>query len=389
MASAYQRFIARRVKGARGVGEARRRFRSAVKAWRSGSRRNPVLPGVDFGPSMVYNPVYRARSGRYAKRGKRKLRRIRGGGWKGNKGVYRAASGRYAKRGRRKLRRMRGGGWRSNQIWAGTPNRPRRRKRRRSRSRRNPLFRAASGRYAKRGGRRLRRQRGGGWRSNAILPYTAFSNPVEALTGTFTKLTDVTLWTKTILPITGGFLGTHIVAYQGFKMLAPAGTKFEGIAKHGVRTATAVVLSAATGIISRDADMAAKVLAGGLVAVLGGIVEDVIGLAEYKKLAGMGELDDLAQDLTEELKSRIASGVRSAIEREGGDEDSGVSAFVTSEALKRAPHLGDFMTEEALKQATVGSDLPARPGGGPPREPSQPLADLDVFSDALADGSLI
>jgi hypothetical protein len=398
MASAYQKFIARHVKGSRGARQTRSRFKAAVKAWRSRGRRNPVLPGVDFGPSMVYNRgVYRAASGRYAKRGRRKLRRIKGGGWRSNKGVYRAASGRYAKRGGRKLRRMKGGGWRSNQaIWAGTPN-PRRgtrkgqrRKTARRAYRRNPVFRTRSGRYGKRGYRRLRRIPGGGWKANAILPYTAFNNPVEAITGTFEKLTDVDLWTKTILPISGGFLGTHIVSYQVFSLIAPEDTKFEGIVKHGSRVGTAVLLSAATGIITKNPDMAAKVLAGGLVAVLGGIVEDVIGLAEYKKISGMDGMDDLAEDLTEELKSRIASGVREAIEGEG-DEGGQVSAFVTSQDLKKAPHLGDFMTEQALQRATVGTGMPSRPGGGPPRagEEAQPLADLDVFSDALADGSLI
>lgn len=380
-ATAYQKFIARHVRGARGARQTRSRFKAAVKAWRRRgskskarrrSRRNPVLPGVDFGPGMVYNRRKR----------KTKSRRRRNP-------LYRSAAGKYTKyHTRRRLKRQKGGGWHTNQIWAGTPN-PRRRKRK-SRSRRNPLFRTRSGKFSKWGGyRRLRRIPGGGWKANAILPYTAFNNPVEALTGTFEKLTEVDLWTKTILPITGGFVGTHVVSYQAFNLIAPEGTKFEGIVKHGSRVGTAVILSAATGIITRDTDMAAKVLAGGLVAFLGGVVEDVIGLAEYKKISGMDGMDDLAEDLTEELKSRIASGVREAIE---GDEGSGqVSAFVTSEDLKKAPHLGDFMTDEALQRATVGSGMAARPGGGPPREgePVQPLADLDVFSDALADGSLI
>ena len=81
-ATAYQKFIARHVRGSRGAKQTRSRFKAAVRAWRSKgkssgkrksrSRRNPVLPGVDFGPSMVYNRgVYRAKSGRYAKRGLR------------------------------------------------------------------------------------------------------------------------------------------------------------------------------------------------------------------------------------------------------------------------------------------------------------------------------
>lgn len=364
-ATAYQRFIGRRVKGARGPGEARRRFKAAVSAWRKGSRRNPVLPGVDYGPSAVYNkkrrsrkgrrrnPVYRTRRGRYsgkAGKGYRRLRRQKGGGWHQNS-LYRTKSGRFAKRGGRRLRRYRGGGWKANQIWGGTPNR----------------------KHYRRGRRRSNF-------NGAILPYTAFNNPVDAITGTFEKLTDVELWTGTILPIAGGFLGTHIVAYQGFKLIAPKDTKYEGFVKHGSRLVSSVVLSAGAGIILKDADIAAKVLAGGLVAVLGGIVEDIIGLAEYKKLSGMSEFDDLSEDLTEDLKKRIAEGVKKAVEG-GGGGDSSVSAFVTEEDLRQAPKLGDFLTEQGLRKATV--DVGGASRGG------QPLADLDVFQDALADGSLI
>lgn len=345
--SAYQKFIGSRVRGARGRADARRRFRAAVAAWkrhkRGGkkSRRshdNPVLP-------MSYS------------NGKRKRRRSRR-----NPVLPMSYSNRRGRKSRRKHRK-------------------------------NPLFRTSRGRFARRGGRRLRRIGGGGWHANRrrrsyrnspILPYTAFNNPVAALTGTVKEIANVDLWTKTILPLTGGYIGTHLIAYQGVKMLAPAGTSFTGIVKHGARAGAAILLSAVTGIVTRDTDMAAKVLAGGLVALLGGVVADLIG-ADYTKATGLGEMSDLADDLTEDLKARIAQGVRQQF---SGDEgDGSVSAFMTQEDLNRAPHLGDFVTSEALNRATVGSGQPGRAGGGPPRD--QALAGLETFQDALADGSLI
>jgi hypothetical protein len=345
--SAYQKFIGSRVRGARGRADARRRFRAAVAAWkrhkRGGKSRrhrdNPVLP-------MSYS------------NGKRKRRRSRR-----NPVLPMSYSNRRGRKSRRKHRK-------------------------------NPLFRTSRGRFARRGGRRLRRIGGGGWHANRrrsyrnspILPYTAFSNPVAALTGTVKEIANVDLWTRTILPLTGGYIGTHLIAYQGVKMLAPAGTSFSGIVKHGARAGAAVLLSAAVGIVTKDTDMAAKVLAGGLVALLGGVVSDLIG-ADYTKATGLGEMSDLADDLTEDLKARIAQGVRQQF---SGDEgDGSVSAFVTQEDLNRAPHLGDFVTSEALNRATVGSGMAARAGGGPPRESSQALAGLETFQDALADGSLI
>jgi hypothetical protein len=354
--TAYQRFIGRMVKGARGRADARRRFRAAVKAWKRRKHNdNPVLP-ISYSNrkkrrhhSNAVLPIS------YSNRRKRRK------GHRRNP-LYRSASGRFARRGGRKLRRYKGGGWRSN-----------------------PLFRSKSGRYARRGSHRLHRIRGGGWHANGLLPYTAFSNPVDAVMGTFAQITNVDVWTKTVLPITIGFIGTHAVALGAVKMIAPAGTKFEGIVKHGARAASAIVLSAVTGIVTRDTDMAAKVLAGGLVALLGGVVADLIG-PDYTKATGLGEMNDLADDLTEELKSRIAAGVRAQFSDEG--EDGSIGSFLTAQDLKKGTErLGDFVTSQALQKATAGSGLPSRAGGGPPRAPE--TADLGTFQDALADGSLI
>jgi hypothetical protein len=367
-ASAYQRFVSkfirsRRVRGVRG---ARGAMRAAAAAWRRGGRRrvaaNPVLPYMAYDNKSVY----RTRSGKYGKRGYRKLHRISGGGWHANRKrrktrrnpLYRTASGRFARRGGHKLRRYKGGGWRSNPVLPMAVQMNRRRRR---------------------GGRRY------GYRSNGVLPYMAYSNPLEAVTGTVTKLTDVDLWTKTILPIAGGFIGTRIVSYQAVKLIAGAkfGTdiKFDGIVKHGATLGSSVLLSAGVGIVTKDTDMAAKVLAGGLVAFLGGLLDDLLG-ADYKKLSGMGDFSSLADDLTDELKARIAEGVKTQIEA-GGQ----VSSFVTQQDLNVAPRLGDFMTSQALKQATVREGGPVQPGTGRPE--GNALADLSTFQDAMADGSLI
>lgn len=341
--TAYQRFIGSHVRGARGRAEVRRRFRAAVKAWKRRHHDNPVLPGVSYNKKR--------RKGRKSRR---------------------------------------------NPVLPMSYDNRRKHKKSRRKHRKNPLFRTRSGKFARRGHRRLHRIGGGGWHANrrryrhngAILPYTAYSNPVAAITGTFKEVTSVDLWGKTVVPLTIGFIGTHAVSLAAVKLIAPAGTAFTGIVKHGSRVVSSIVLSAVSGMILRDTDFAAKVLAGGLVAVLGGVISDIIG-PDFTKMTGLGEMNDLADDLTEELKAKIAAGVRQQFS--DADNDGSVSAFVTAEDLQRAPHLGDFVTSEALQRATVGSGMAARAGGGPPRagEQSSPLAGLETFQDALADGSLI
>jgi len=277
-------------------------------------------------------------------------------------GLYRTSSGRFAKRGGSKLRRYKGGGWRSNPVL--------------------PM--------AVQMNRRGRGRRRYGYRSNGLLPYMAYGNPIDALMGTVSKLTDVDLWTKTILPIAGGFVGARIVSYQAVKLIAGAkfGTdiKFDGIVKHGATLGASVLLSAGVGIATKDTDMAAKVLAGGLVAFLGGLLDDLLG-ADYKKLSGMGDFGSLADDLTDELKARISEGVRQQIDNGGGGGGQ-VSSFVTQQDLNVAPRLGDFVTQQSLSQATVREGGPVQPGTMQPQGGS-PLADLSTFQDAMADGSLI
>jgi hypothetical protein len=364
-ASTYQKFVAqfirsRKVSGPKG---ARGAMKAAAAAWRRGGKRrvsaNPVLP------FMAYNnkSVYRTRSGKYGKRGYRKLARISGGGWHANSGLFRRSDGQFAKRGGSKLRRYKGGGWRSNPV----------------------LPMAVQMNKKRRGGRRF------GYRNNPVLPYMAYNNPIDALTGTVSKLTDVELWTKTILPIAGGFIGARIVSYQVVKLIGGAkfGTdiKFDGIVKHGATLGTSVLLSAGVGIATKDTDMAAKVLAGGLVAFLGGLLDDMLG-ADYKKLSGMGDFSSLADDLTDELKSRIAAGVQQQIEQGGGQNGGQVSSFVTQQDLNVAPRLGSFVTQQDLSNATVRAGGAVQPGTGRP-ESGNALADLSTFQDAMADGSLI
>ncbi len=104
--------------------------------------------------------------------------------------------------------------------------------------------------------------------------------------------------------------------------------------------------------------------------------------ADYAALSGGGGgMAGLGDTLSEELKDRV----RRALQAKGYNKGQG--AFVTEQALARAPYLGDFMTEQALADATVGTGLPARAGGGPPR--AGEVADLSIFHDSSADSHLI
>lgn len=303
-------------------------------------------------------------------------RRVSGPG--GARSAMKAAARAWRGGGKSKSRRNHGGGW--NEGWNNNPVLPiaysnkRRKHGKRRGARRNPVLPMAWS-------NRRRGRRSGGYRSNAVLPYMAYSNPMVAVKGTIAKLTNKDLWLKTILPLTAGYVGAKLVSFQLVKLIAPAGTKFEGVVKHGARAGASVVLSIATGFITKNADIAAKVLAGGLVATLAGILEDVIG-TDYKAMLGdAGGMGDLAADLTEELKARISEGIKQSA------GDNGVSAFVTQQDLKSGTErLGDFVTSQGLSPAgtvTPDQNRPGRAGGG------SPLADLATFQDAMMDGALI
>jgi hypothetical protein len=159
----------------------------------------------------------------------------------------------------------------------------------------------------------------------------------------------------------------------------------------GSRALGAVAVAAAASFLpikSKKGSLAGKVLAGGLVATLVSIVQEVFGMDTYSKITGMSDFGDMAADLTEELKSKIADSVRNEIARAEAGGDRGVSAFVSTQNLRTAPDLGSgprvgdfgsFVNTQALQTAPQFQDHQ-----GPPV-----VADLSAFSDSFADMMLV
>ena len=299
--------------------------------------------------------------------------------------------------------------WRSNQTLPGTvffDNRKRSRKARRSR--RAAADNRRRGRRSRRYSRNAvlpfmawnpRRRSRRGARRNAILPYAAFNpaaGPLAAVGDAFQSLIDVDFWKETVFPMGAGFIGGQFAGGLVYGLMEKvvgsdkvSGSGFvPGLARVGSRAAGGALLSGLAYLVTKDRDLAGKVLAGGLVAVLASVIQEVFGKDVYDKMTGMsGFIGDMSADLTEELKGRIAESVRGEIARaEAGVHGDGVSAFVTTQDIAPAPMLGPgprvggmdaFVTSEALSTAP-------HPGGETPV-----VADLSAFSDSLADMMLV
>lgn len=307
------------------------------------------------------------------------------------------------------------GGARRNQGLPGAVyfNRPRRSKgRRRGKSSRNPVLPYFA--FENRG-RKTRRR--GKARRNPILPYAAFNpkrrkyrynrsgsvkrgDAVGTIKGAFETAISVDYWTGTVLPMGGGFIGAQFVGGLlyglGEKVLGETikGTGMvASAARVGFRALGAVATSALVAVVTRKGDIAGKVLAGGLVAVFASILQELFGSETYNKITGMADFGDMAADLTDELKARIAESVRGEIAAaEGG---AGVSAFVSTQNLQTAPQLGpgprvgemgSFVNTQDLQTAPRYQEYPSR--GGAPSEPPV-VADLATFSDSFADMMLV
>ena len=305
------------------------------------------------------------------------------------------------------------GGARRNQGVPGAVyfNRPRRSKgRRRGKSRRNPVLPYFA--FENRG-RKSRRSRS---RRNPILPYAAFNsgrrkyrynrsgsvksgNAMGTIKGAFETAISVDYWTGTVLPMGGGFIGAQFVGGLlyglGEKVLGDSikGSGFvASAARVGFRALGAVATSAVVAIATRKGDIAGKVLAGGLVAVFASLLQELFGSETYNKITGMADFGDMAADLTDELKARIAESVRGEIAAaEGG---AGVSAFVSTQNLQTAPQLGpgprvgemgSFVNTQDLQTAPQYQEYPS---AGAPSEPPV-VADLATFSDSFADMMLV
>ena len=267
-------------------------------------------------------------------------------------------------------------------------NRPRRRRRRRSRSRRNPVLPYAS--FNPRRRRYSRRRRYA--RRN--------QDPLALLQEGLEQTVEVEFWTRTVLPLGAGFIFGQFaggLVYAGVEKLFGADVTGEGIApaaaRIGSRALGSVAVSAATMLITKDEEIAGKVLAGGLVAVLAGVIQELFGAETYAKMTGMADFGGMAQDLTEELKQRIAESVRSEIE--SAESGSGVSSFVSTQNLQTAPDLGpgprvqgidnmgSFVTSQQLQTAPHFQEYPQ--GGAEPPV----VSDISAFSDSFADAMLV
>ncbi len=202
-----------------------------------------------------------------------------------------------------------------------------------------------------------RRRRRTSYRRNAILPYFAFNQPLEALTAPLMDLTSPTFWLETALPVAGGALGTDIMAAQTSSLLK---IRYEGIAKHGLKLSSALGLAGVVGLVTGNKNIAFNVLAGGIVSILYGVAYDIIGARTYKEVTkgyGVAGLSGLKEDLTEELKSRIAEGIKEEVggmsqaEIPGQIPGVGMSDYLTKEQLQRAPRLSAYVTTEELQVA--------------------------------------
>jgi hypothetical protein len=205
----------------------------------------------------------------------------------------------------------------------------------------------------------------------------------------FQAMVEPQFWTQTIFPLGAGFIAGQFVGglVYGLAEKVVGADKISGtgfvpsLARVGSRAAGSALVSGLAYIVTKDRDIAGKVLAGGLVAVLASVIQEVFGLETYSKITGMSGIGDMAADLTSELKARIAESVRGEIAR--AEQGGPMSAFVSTQDLAPAPRLGQgpqmgaFVTAEELRTAPQpGSNAPA-------------VADLKDFSDEFSDMMLI
>lgn len=289
----------------------------------------------------------------------------------------------------------------------------------RGRARRNAVlpYLAWDDNARRKGRKRGRRGRVG---SNAVLPYAAFNssaddNPMEALGEAVETTFSTEFWSETVLPMGAGYIGGQfagglvygLVQKLGGSAVAGSGI-LPSVARVGSKALGSAAVSAAAFFITKDRDVAGKVLAGGLVAVLASIVQEIVGIEAYKSITGMAEIGDMAAELTDELKARIAESVRGEIARAEGAAgyQAGVNAFVTAESLQPAPYMGpgprvgemgvypsyaqvygqpgemsSFVTTQELRTAPVAAGSSGVGDGM--------VADLSMFSDSFADASLV
>lgn len=275
-----------------------------------------------------------------------------------------------------------------------------RKRRKRGRSRRNAWYgqKRRHSAAARKGWRRRKRAR-----RNPILPYASF-NPrarandvLDVFTESLEQTISVDFWTDTVLPMGAGFIGGQFVGGLIYglveKVVGPdvTGTGIvPSLARVGSRALGSAAVAGVSMMVTKDSDIAGRVLAGGLVAVLAGIIQEIFGMETYSKITGMADLGAMAADLTDELKERIAESVRSEVAAaEGGP---GTSSFVTTQNLTTAPDLGPGPRVSDMGSFVTSQQLQTAPhfqmyGGGEAEPPV--VADVSAFSDSFADAALV
>ena len=331
-------------------------MRAAARAWHGGARRNQAIAL----PGQVFYDDNRGRRGR----GRHRARRDRRGRFvRGN--------------GRRVTHRSKSGKRVHYTRWWNNPVLPQmawdnRKRGKRGRARRNP-----------------------------VLPYAAFNrrsadNPIEAVGEAFETAITPDFWTDTVLPMGAGFIGGQFVGglVQGLvEKLGGAAVQGTGIvpslARVGSRLIGSAAVSAAAFMVTKDSDIAGKVLAGGLVAVLAQVLVELFGKDTYSKITGMSGFGAAADSLTSELKRRIADSIRHEMSSQG--TAGHVSAFVTTQDIATGPRLGppahgpgqymqDFATTQAMRTAPVAGQV---------QQMAPMVADLSSFSDSMMDLMLV
>lgn len=306
------------------------------------------------------------------------LMRAAGRAWRGGRAKSNQALYPMVNRGRKRARR--------NQLPGMVYFNSRGRKGRgRKRSRRNaPVLPYLA--FENRGRKRHRR--------NPILPYAVFNargGAMDAATDAFETIIDVDFWKDTVLPMGAGFIAGQFAGGLVYGLLQKvAGDKVTGsgfipaLARVGSKALGSGAVAALSFVVLKNRDLAGKVLAGGLVATLAAIIQEVFGSDTYSKITGMSGFDDMAADLTDELKARIAQSVRSEIARSEGGTPS-VSAFVSTQDLAPAPTLGPGPRVQGVDAFVNTQDLQTAP-----QEQNAPMvADLSAFSDSMADMMLV
>lgn len=271
--------------------------------------------------------------------------------------------------------------------------------------RRNPRYnpRGPSGRF-------VGKKRGGS-RHNPVLPYMAWENPVlpyaafnpaatagplDAIMEAGETALSLEFWKDYVLPFGAGFIGAQFAGgfVQAFseKVFGRQEGAVGSMQRVGSRLLGSVAVTSVSLLVTKDVDLSTRVLAGGLLSALVQIIEEMFGKETYDKMVGMGEtIGGLSADLTEELKDRIASSVRSAVHEGGSSPYSpGQSAFVSTQNLQTAPDLGpgprisgtgDFVQTQGLRTAPIE--------GGPSASEVPVVSDLDAFSNESADMMLV